>query len=131
VRAFWEDAEGIFETARGAAQSGSPDCDLAILIGPQGEIHMLEAAGWALAGLLAEHGAKTAYRVTRERGQVWLEGRSGGDTCLLRSESPAAAARHLLAFHTSSAVAPAFQLPRPELLTEGSGRPAGYPMVEA
>ena len=131
MRAFWEDAEGIFETAQGASRAGSPDCDLAILIGPQGEIHMLEAAGWALAGLVAEHGAKTAYRVTRERGQVWLEGRSGGDTCLLRSESPAAAARHLLAFPASPALAPAFQRPRPELLTEGSGGPACHPMVEA
>ncbi len=71
----------IFETAQGRIPVfGSPDCDLAILIGPQGEIRMLDAAGWALSGLLAEHGAKTAYRVTRERGQVWLEGRSGGDT---------------------------------------------------
>jgi hypothetical protein len=131
MRAFWADAEGIFETARDACQSGSPDCDLAILIGPQGEIHMLEAAGWALAGLLAEHGAKTAYRVTRERGQVWLEGKSGGDTCLLRSESPAAAARHLLAFHTSTALAPAFRSPRTELLTEGSAGPARHAMVDA
>ena len=92
---------------------------------------MLEAAGWALAGLLAEHGAKTAYRVTRDRGQVRLEGRSGGDTCLLRSESPAAVARYLLPFQTSQALAPGFQLPRPELLTEGSGGPARHPVVEA
>jgi hypothetical protein len=131
VRAFWTDAEGIFETARDASLAGSPDCDLAILIGPQGEIHMLEAAGWALAGLLAEYGGKTAYRVTRERGQVWLEGRSGGDTCLLRSESPAVAARHLLAFHASPVPAPAFQLPRPELLTEGSGGNTCHPMVKS
>jgi hypothetical protein len=92
---------------------------------------MLEAAGWALAGLVAEHGAKTAYRVTRERGQVWLEGRSGGDTCLLRSETPAAAARHLLAFHASPVLEPAFQLSRQELLTEGSDGAARYAMVEA
>jgi hypothetical protein len=104
---------------------------LAILIGPQGEIHMLQAAGWALAGLVAEHGAKTAYRVTRERGQVWLEGRSGGDTCLLRSESPAVAARHLLASHTYPPIAPAFQLPRPGLLTEGSAGATRHAMVEA
>jgi len=89
---------------------------------------MLEAAGWALAGLVAEHGAKTAYRVTRERGQVWLEGRSGGDTCLLRTETPAAAARHLLA---SPALAPALQLSRLHLLTEGSDGAARYAMVEA
>ena len=128
MRAFWTDAEGIFETARDASLSGSPDCDLAILIGAQGEIHMLEAAGWALEGLVAEHGAKTVYRVTRERGHVWLEGRSGGDTCLLRSESPAVAARHLLAYHASPA--PAFQLPHPQLLTEGSNGAARYAMGE-
>jgi len=99
--------------------SGSPDCDLAILIGPQGQIHMLDAAGWALSGLLIEHGAKTAYRVTRERGQVWLEGKSGGHTCLLRSESPATTARHLLASDTASALA--CHLPAQQLLTEGAG----------
>jgi hypothetical protein len=130
VRAFWTDAEGIFETARDASLSGSPDCDLAILIGRQGEIHMLEAAGWALSSLLAEHGAQTAYRVTRKRGEVWLEGRSGGDTCVLRSESPASAARHLLAFHASPLPAPAFQSQRPELLTEGANGAARYAMIE-
>jgi hypothetical protein len=104
---------------------------LAILIGAQGEIHMLEAAGWALPGLLAEYGGKTAYRITRERGQVWLEGRSGGDTCLLRSESPAATARRLLAFHALPVLAPVFQLPCPEPLTEGSDGVARYPMVKS
>jgi len=97
VRAFWRDAENIFETASQAAQSGSPDCDWAILIGPQGGIQMLEATGWALPSLLAYQGAETAYRVTREGGHVRLEGRHGAETCLLRSESPAATARQLLA----------------------------------
>ena len=94
--AFWADAENIFETARQASQSGSPDCDWAILIGPLGDIRMLEAAGWALPSLLAHHGAETAYRVTREGGRVSLEGRRGSEACMLRSESPAATARHLL-----------------------------------
>ncbi len=97
MEAFWADAENLFETARQAAQSGSPDCDLAILIGPQGEIRMLEAAGWALPALVACHGARTVYRVTRERGCVRLEGRCGPQTCLLRSESSAETARQLLA----------------------------------
>jgi hypothetical protein len=96
VGAFWTDAEAIFETARQASQSGSPDCDWAIVIGPQGDIRMLEATGWALSCLLAQHGAETAYRVTREGGRVCLEGRHGSQTCQLRSESPAVAARHLL-----------------------------------
>lgn len=98
VGAFLADAENIFETARQASQTGSPDCDWAILIGPQGDIRMVEAAGWALPSLLVHHGAQTAYRVSREGGQVKLEGRHGSQTCLLRSESPAATARQLLGF---------------------------------
>ncbi len=94
--AFWTDAASLLETAGRASQSGSPDCDWAILIGPDGGIHVLEAAGWTLSGLLAQHGARTVYRVTRQCGSVRLEGRSGADACLLRSESPAAAARCLL-----------------------------------
>ena len=117
--AFWADAENLFETARQA--SGSPDCDWAILIGPQGEIRMLDAAGWALPSLLAQHGAETAYRITREGGRVCLEGRRGSQTCQLRSESPAAAARHLLAGHRlpSTAWCP----PRPALPAEAAPAP--------
>ena len=99
--AFWADAESIFEVAR--REPGASDCDWAILIGPQGGIQMLDAAGWALPGLLAEHGAQRAYRVTRKRGSVRLEGRSGSETCELHSESPARAARHLLARHAALA----------------------------
>lgn len=58
---------------------------------------MVEATGWAMPSLLAQHGAETAYRVTREYGHVRLEGRCGAETCLFRSESPAVTARHLLA----------------------------------
>jgi hypothetical protein len=97
VGTFWSDAQSIFETASHAARAGSQDCDLAILIGARGDIQMLEGAGWALPGLLAEHGAHTVYHVTRQSGRVRLEGRSGSHSCLLETESAAAAARHLLA----------------------------------
>jgi len=120
VGAFWADAENIFETARQASQSGAPDCDWAILIGPQGDIRMLEATGWALPSLLAQHGAETAYRVTREGGRVCLEGRRASQTCLLRSESPAAAARYLLGCHLPPA---AWNAPGPALLAEATHAP--------
>jgi len=83
---------------------------------------MLEAAGWALPSLLAEHGAHTAYRVTRQGGCVCLEGRRGSETCLLRSESPAASARHLLGCHPPSA-GTAGNLSGPALLTEAARAP--------
>jgi hypothetical protein len=114
VEAFWTDAENIFETARQASQSGSPDCDWAILIGPQGDIRMLAADGWALPSLAAQHGAQTAYRVTREGGSVCLEGRRGLESCLLRSESPAATAGRLLERYSPSTTA--WNPPSPALL---------------
>ena len=89
--AFWADAQNLFETASQAGRSNADDCDWAILVGAQGEIRMLDASGWALPGLIAEYGARTAYRLTRQNGRVRLEGRHGSDACLLWSENPAAA----------------------------------------
>jgi hypothetical protein len=122
VGAFWADAENLFETARQASQSGSPDCDWAILIGPQGGIRMLDAVGWALPSLLVQHGAETAYRVTRESGRVRLEGRRGSETCVLRSESPAATARYLLGCRLPPAGA-VWNPPSPALLAEAVPAP--------
>lgn len=119
VGAFLADAENIFETARQASQAGSPDCDWAILIGPQGDIRMVEAAGWALPSLVAHHGAETAYRVSRDGGQVRLEGRQGSKMCLLRSESTAATARQLLGFH----LPPVCAARGPALLVEAAAAP--------
>jgi hypothetical protein len=98
-----------------------PDCDWAILIGSQGDIRVVDAAGWALPSLLAQHGAETAYRVTREDGRVRLEGRCGSQTCLLRSESPAAAAGHLLGCHRLPPAA--WNPPRAALLAEAARAP--------
>ena len=123
MEAFWTDADNLFETARQASQSGSPDCDWAILIVPQGDMRMLEAGGWALPSLLAQHGAETAYRVTREGGRVCLEGRRGSETCLLRSESSAAIAQNLLQHYLPTAAAP--NAPSPALLGEGDSTSPG------
>ncbi|MGA2134229.1 MAG: hypothetical protein ABSH50_18195 [Bryobacteraceae bacterium] len=96
MEAFWADAERLFDTACRAGQTGSPDCDLAILIGAQGGIHILEAGEWALPGLLAHHGAQTGYRITRRQGSVKLEGRCGSTACQMLADSPAHTARQLL-----------------------------------
>jgi hypothetical protein len=105
VGAFWADAQSLFQTA----QAGTEDCDLAILIGHGGEIHMLPAEGWTWAGLLAHHGARTAYRVTRERGRILVDGRCGPQSCRLEYASPGAQARYLL--DTSLAPACSMALP--------------------
>jgi len=97
VDAFWTDARNIFETASQAARAGWQDCDLAILIDPQGAIHMMDAGGWSLPSLAADRGAQAAYRVTRQSGRVQVEGRAGSRTCLLAGEFPGETARRLLA----------------------------------
>lgn len=121
MRAFWADAQSIYETARQAAQAGSPDCDLAILIGAQGDVHMLDATGWAVPTLMAEYSARAVYRVTREGGNVRLEGRSGSRTCLLASESHAETARQLLAGPMISM--PAYCHAGPALIAERTEKP--------
>lgn len=116
VGAFWTDAQSIFETARQASLAGSSDCDWAILIGPRGGIHILDSTGWALPCLLTQHGAQTAYRVTREGGHVRLEGRSGSGSCVLTSETPAETARGLLAGPLAPPAVIAYQISNPTLL---------------
>jgi hypothetical protein len=97
MEAFWADAESIFETARAGCKGDSPDCDWAIVIGQQGHIHVLEASGWALGGLTSQYGTGTVYHLTRQQGNVRVEGRRGAERCLLETESPSRAARQLLA----------------------------------
>jgi hypothetical protein len=97
MEAFWADAESIFETARAGYEGDSPDCDWAFVIGQQGHIHILEASGWALGALTSQYGTGTVYHLTRQRGNVRVEGRRGAERCLLETESPSRAARQLLA----------------------------------
>lgn len=83
VSAFLKDAEEIFQTAR---QGGREDCELAILVGRDGGIHMLAGSGWELEPLRLHHGAKAAYRITRNGGGVRLEARSADEACLLQAK---------------------------------------------
>jgi hypothetical protein len=83
VSAFLRDAEEIFRTAQ---QGGREDCELAILVGSDGAIHMLPGNGWELEPLRLHYGAKAAYRVTRNVAGVWLEARSAGEACLLQAK---------------------------------------------
>jgi hypothetical protein len=87
VSPFLQHAEEIFRTAR---QGGEEDCELAILVGRDGQIHMLTEPGWELEPLRLDRGAQAAYRVVRKGGRVRLEARSAGQSCVLEAERPAA-----------------------------------------
>jgi hypothetical protein len=79
-------AEEIF---RAAQEGGSEDCEMSILVGLDGSIHMLAGADWALEPLRMHHGARAAYHVSRKAGGVRLEARSADESCLLETRPPA------------------------------------------
>jgi hypothetical protein len=96
VSRFAQDAQYLLEAATAAASQGEACSEMTILIAKDGGIHMLADSDWPLASLAREHGAKSAYRVSGSGGGVRVEGREGGQRCLLESEAPARVARLLL-----------------------------------
>ena len=85
VSALLQEADEIFRTA---CEAGAENCDWGIAIGHDGRIQMVQAAGWATESLRLHFGARMAYRVNRSKGRVEVEGRSGLESCTLRSELP-------------------------------------------
>lgn len=79
-----------------AAESAGSCSNMTILIGQEGGIHMIAGSDWPLDSLSWHHGAKTAYRVSEERGLVRVEGREGSRTCVMESAKPMQIARFLL-----------------------------------
>jgi hypothetical protein len=78
VSSFLNNAERIFEVAR---QSSEPE-DLTIRVNPEGGIHVI-------AGPDYSYSSDTTYRVRRGQGVVEVQGRSGGQICLLRTAKAA------------------------------------------
>jgi hypothetical protein len=79
-----------------AAESAGSCSDMTILLSPEGAIHMIADSDWPLDSLSWHHGAKTAYRVSEQRGSVRVEGREGSRTCVIESVKPMQIARFLL-----------------------------------
>ncbi len=67
--------------------SGNPE-DFALIVRPDGGLHFMMEMPFSLAAAAAEGGARSAYRVTRSRSGVRVEGWSEGRTCLLEEQSP-------------------------------------------
>jgi hypothetical protein len=79
VSIFWRQAEEIFATAR---QNAGEDCQMAILVGAGGSIHIAGSDGWNIESLRLHHGAAAVYQVTRRQGQVRVDARSSEGTCV-------------------------------------------------
>lgn len=91
MSSFAENASRILD----AAESAGSSSDLTILLGADG-IRLIADSDWPLDSLLWHHGAMSAYRVTRRRGSIRVEGRDGSRKCVLES-GVKTAARMLLA----------------------------------
>jgi hypothetical protein len=96
VSRFAQDAQSLLDAATAATSHGEACSEMTILIGQDGGIHMLADSDWPLDSLARLHGTRSAYRVSESRGAVRVEGREGGQRCLLESQSPARVARFLL-----------------------------------
>ncbi|HOK47337.1 MAG TPA: hypothetical protein PLA43_06265 [Bryobacteraceae bacterium] len=84
---FLENARQIFDAAQAAMRAGQTPSDLTILINEEGHIEVLAESDWPLDRLLADRGARIAYRVRAERrgGGICLEGRSISEYCRLET----------------------------------------------
>jgi hypothetical protein len=96
VSRFAQDAQSLLDAASAASSQGEECSEMTILIGRDGGIHMVANSDWPLDSLAREHGARSAYRVSGSGGAVRVEGREGGQRCVLESNSPARVARLLL-----------------------------------
>ena len=96
VSRFVENAMKLLSAAETALHSGHSPSDMTVLISNEGGIRMVVDSDWPLESLQSHHGAKMAYRVTRQDDRVCVEGREGLRTCRFESEDTRKAARLLL-----------------------------------
>lgn len=80
--AFLENAQRIFDVAR--SDGGTESGDFALLIRPDGGLHVVMESTLSLDATAADCGAQIAYRVTKTvGGGVRVFGRTGNRECVL------------------------------------------------
>jgi hypothetical protein len=84
VDTFLENAQRIFDVAR--ADSGAENSEFALLVRPDGSLHIVMESSMNLDAVAAENGARTAYRVCRSRDGVRVSGQNGTSRCELSCE---------------------------------------------
>ena len=84
---FLENAQQIFDVATSAAGNGDDD-DFLLLIRPDGGLHFIMESPFSVEAAAIHAGARTAYRITRSREGVRVEGRSEGKDCILQQRDP-------------------------------------------
>lgn len=85
MNTFLENAQHLFEVAR--ADSSAENTDFALLVRPDGGLHLIMESPLSLEAATLHAGARTAYRVTRTGDSVVVTGRDAGQRCLLEDRT--------------------------------------------
>lgn len=91
MEALLDNARRIFDVARsrGMETGSDGECqDFALLIRPDGALHFVMESPFSLEGAASHAGARTAYRVTRSRDGVRVQGRNAFEDCVLEERKP-------------------------------------------
>jgi hypothetical protein len=81
-----EDAQRIFDVAR-SGENGENQ-DFALLIRPDGVLHFVMESPFSIEAAAIHAGAISAYRITRSREGVRVQGRSADRDCILEERNP-------------------------------------------
>jgi hypothetical protein len=86
VDTFLDNARRILDVAH--AHSGDPAGDFAVLIRPDGGLHILMESAFTLEAAAADAGARIAYSVTRSAEGIKVHGLMPGRECTLHEKNP-------------------------------------------
>jgi hypothetical protein len=84
MQSLTEHARQIFEVAKAADGEAQ---DFALLIRPDGGLHFVMETPFSIEAATSYVGAQAAFRVTRSKDGVRVEGQSLGETCLLEARN--------------------------------------------
>ena len=94
---FWENANKLLDAAVASSHTGFPTSDsMTVVIGAEGGIHLLANNDWPLDRLTADRGAQMAYRITKAKGRIAVDGCHGAATCHLETNQPQSKALQLI-----------------------------------
>ena len=86
MNAFLENAQELFDVAR--ADRGADHTDFALLVRPDGGLHLIMESPLSLDAAAIHAGARTAYRVTRNCDGVRVTGREDARQCIIEDRRP-------------------------------------------
>jgi hypothetical protein len=83
-----ENAQRIFDVARSGGSGSNDDTqDFALLIRPDGVLHFVMESPFSIEAAAIHAGAQSAYRITRSRAGVRVQGRNASKDCLLEERN--------------------------------------------